>query len=123
MTSVQRLTIIILLYNFLSVNSRLFVQDIRLPGGSSNPVNRTYATSAAQPWHVDECDIVGNSAARSVQLITSALEVSLILPAFLCSTAPLTPSLLLSQICVWLSDQDCNCSHQALIERRVLLTW
>lgn len=65
MTSVQRLTIIILLYNFLSVNSRLFVQDIRLPGGSSNPVNRTYATSAAQPWHVDECDIVGNSAARS----------------------------------------------------------
>ena len=57
---------------FLEIKSRQFInhpdafiqtimQDV-LPGGSANPVNRTYGTSAAQPWHVDECDIVGEEA-------------------------------------------------------------
>ena len=34
------------------------LQDLSPPGGSDNPVNRVYATCAAQPYHTDSSDLV-----------------------------------------------------------------
>lgn len=34
-------------------------QDIHTGRGLENPVNRLYTTNAAQPFHVDDADVVG----------------------------------------------------------------
>ena len=35
------------------------LQDIHKGDGLKNPINRVYSTNAAEPWHVDDADIVG----------------------------------------------------------------
>lgn len=35
------------------------VQDIHSGDGLKNPINRLYSTNAAEPWHVDDADVVG----------------------------------------------------------------
>lgn len=35
------------------------VQDIHKGAGLKNPINRVYSTNAAEPWHVDDADVVG----------------------------------------------------------------
>lgn len=35
------------------------VRDIHTGKGLENPVNRLYTTNAAQPFHVDDADVVG----------------------------------------------------------------
>ena len=37
------------------------LQDIHKGDGLKNPVNRVYSTNAAEPWHVDDADVVGDS--------------------------------------------------------------
>lgn len=37
----------------------VLVQDIHRGDGLSNPLNRLYSTNAAEPWHVDDADVVG----------------------------------------------------------------
>ena len=39
----------------------LFLQDIHKGDGLKNPINRVYSTNAAEPWHVDDADVVGQS--------------------------------------------------------------
>lgn len=35
------------------------LQDIHKGDGLKNPLNRVYSTNAAEPWHVDDADVVG----------------------------------------------------------------
>ena len=35
------------------------MQDIHAGRGLENPVNRLYTSNAAQPFHVDDADVVG----------------------------------------------------------------
>lgn len=35
------------------------VRDIHKGDGLKNPLNRVYSTNAAEPWHVDDADVVG----------------------------------------------------------------
>lgn len=37
------------------------VQDVGVDPLCQNPATRIYMTRAAQPWHVDSCDIVGEA--------------------------------------------------------------
>lgn len=37
------------------------LQDIHKGDGLKNPINRVYSTNAAEPWHVDDADVVGES--------------------------------------------------------------
>ena len=37
----------------------MLLQDIHRGDGLSNPLNRLYSTNAAEPWHVDDADVVG----------------------------------------------------------------
>lgn len=39
----------------------LLLQDIHKGDGLKNPINRVYSTNAAEPWHVDDADVVGES--------------------------------------------------------------
>ena len=43
----------------LSCFSGPVVQDIHKGDGLKNPINRVYSTNAAEPWHVDDADVVG----------------------------------------------------------------
>ena len=39
--------------------SDAMMQDIHNGDGLKNPINRVYSTNAAEPWHVDDADVVG----------------------------------------------------------------
>ncbi len=42
------------------------MQDIHKGDGLKNPINRVYSTNAAEPWHVDDADVVGEPIHRIV---------------------------------------------------------
>lgn len=48
------------------------VQDIHRGDGLKNPINRLYSTNAAEPWHVDDADVVGELCCNTLH--TSAVS-------------------------------------------------
>ena len=44
-----------------NVSNSSLLQDIHKGDGLKNPINRVYSTNAAEPWHVDDADVVGQS--------------------------------------------------------------
>lgn len=44
------------------------MQDIHKGDGLKNPINRVYSTNAAEPWHVDDADVVGEPINRIVHV-------------------------------------------------------
>lgn len=49
------------------------MQDIHSGDGLKNPINRLYSTNAAEPWHVDDADVVGEHLLQFYAITMSSL--------------------------------------------------